>query len=212
MKDLRYFRRIMTLALVAGLVVTQIACDDDDPAKEDTPETITQVTLTFTPVGSDAPVETVTATDPDGLGPQELKVDQPIDLKINTTYRLSINLINGLLDPTEPEYNVTDEVEEEGDEHQFFFSWSAGVFSSPTGTGNIGTSGGAVNYTGADDSVDENGLPLGLTTTWTTAATTAADKSFTILLMHQPDLKSSTSTSADGEEDVNLTFTLNVAN
>lgn len=176
---------------------------DDDPEPENIPELITKVTLTFTPTGG-APV-LVTATDPDGEGSQDLQIDGPITLVKGTTYTLTIELINGLYNPGEDGYNITEEVRGEGEEHQLFFSWSDGSFSSPAGTGNIGTN-GTVNYRDEDD----GGLPIGLSTEWTAAAAPVSGKSFRIVLKHQPGIKSSTSTSDDGESDLDITFGLNI--
>lgn len=178
-------------------------CDDDDPKREDTPELITQATLTFTPA-TGSPV-IVTATDPDGEGIQDIEVDGPINLDLNKEYVLTIQLINGLADPGDDEYNITAEVEEESDEHMFFFGWTNNVYSDPAGNGNIDARADAVNY----EDEDENGLPLGLTTRWTTAAS-AASGTFHVMLKHQPDLKTATSTSATGESDLDITFTINV--
>lgn len=175
----------------------------DDPEPENIPELITKVTLTFTPTGGSPFV--VTATDPDGEGSQDLQIDGPITLVKGTPYTLAIELINGLYDPGEDGYNITEEVRSEGEEHQFFFSWSDGSFSVPTGTGNIGSN-GVVNY----QDEDESGLPIGLTTEWTTATTPVSGKSFRIVLKHQPGIKSSTSTSADGESDLDITFGLTI--
>ncbi len=187
-------------------------CKEADPAKEDVPELITKATLTFTPTGGGASV-VVTATDPDGEGVQDIKADGAINLAPNKTYVLTIDLINGLAAVTAPEYNVTDEVEEEGDEHIFFFAWTNNTFSNPTGNGNIDARVDAVNYTGASNSVDANGKPLGLTTTWasaTPAGTSILSGTFRVLLKHQPGLKTDTSDSNTGETDLDLTFTLNV--
>jgi hypothetical protein len=122
-------------------------------------------------------------------------------------------LINGLAATTAPEYKVTEEVEEEGDEHMFFFAWTNNTFSNPTGNGNIDARADAVNYTGGANSIDKNKKPLGLTTTWTAATlsgTTSINGTFRVVLKHQPDLKSDTSDSNTGETDLDLTFTLNV--
>ncbi|MDL5048529.1 hypothetical protein QQ054_21175 [Oscillatoria amoena NRMC-F 0135] len=200
------FRFLLALPLSVVLVFT--GCDDD-PEKENVPELITQVTLTFTPTGGGSTV-VVTATDPDGDGPQDLQVDGPITLVKTTSYILTLQLINGLLDPGDDEYDITGEIEEEADEHQFFFRFSDGVFSSPTGTGNIkdtpATPVGDITYLDEDD----NGRPLGLATSWTTADVTVSDQSFRVVLKHQPGTKSGTSTSLDGETDMDITFVLNV--
>ena len=104
----------------------------------------------------------------------------------------------------DPEYDVTDEVEEEADEHIFFFSWTNNVFSDPSGDGNIDSRTDAVNY----EDQDVNGLPIGLATSWTAGVVSSGD--FRILLKHQPDLKSATSESGVGETDLDLTFTVKV--
>jgi hypothetical protein len=178
------------------------SCDDDEPTKEDTPELITKATLTFTPTDG-APV-IVTATDPDGEGVQDIIVDDAINLEAAKNYTLTIQLINELAAPSDPEYNITEEVEEEGDEHMFFFSWTNNVFGDPTGNGNIDNRSDNVNY----EDEDSGGLPLGLETSWTTAA--ASSGKFRVLLKHQPDLKTATSGSADGETDLDIEFDINV--
>lgn len=199
--------RILLFASLTSVIV--FAGCDDDPQKESVPELITQVTLTFTPSTGGITV-IVTATDPDGNGPQDLVVDGPINLVPSSTYDLSIELINGLLDQGDDGYSITEEIEEEADEHQFFFRFSDGVFSAPAGTGNIkdnaSTPVGDINY--LDE--DVNARPLGLSTRWSTDNVTVSDKSFRILLKHQPGIKSDTSTSLDGETDVDITFVLNV--
>jgi hypothetical protein len=180
-----------------------VSCEVDDPVKEEVPELITEMTLTFTPSSGGGPV-IVMATDPDGEGVQDIQVDGIINLAPSQSYFLSIELINGLAQPSDPEYNITDEVEEEGDEHMFFFSWTNNVFGNPVGNGNIDNRADAVNY----EDEDANGLPLGLQTSWTTAE--ASTGNFRVILKHQPDLKSETSDSSTGETDLDITFTITV--
>jgi len=149
-------------------IILLIGCKSNDPQKEDVPEMITKVTLTFAPTGGGSPV-IVSATDPDGEGVQNIKMDGPINLPVGKTYTMQIDLINGLADPGSDDYRVTNEVEAKGDEHQFFFSWTNNAFSDPSGNGNIDNRSDPLNYTGGSDSKDANGRPLGLTTTWTTS-------------------------------------------
>lgn len=189
--------------LLPGLFMLA-SCGEDDPAKEDVPELITKATLKFTPTGGGS-VVTVTATDPDGEGVQDIKVDGPINLAASKTYTLSIELINELADPADAEYNITEEVEEEGDEHMFFFSWTAGAFTNPAGNGNIDARADAVNYLDKD----AGNLPIGLQTSWTTGSARSGDK-FRVVLKHQPESKSATSGFTTGETDVDIEFVLNV--
>ena len=185
------------------------ACSELDPVKEDTPELISRVTLTFTPLNTSVPIVEVTATDPDGEGVKNIVADGPINLSQATTYALSIQLINGLAIPGTKGYDLTEEVAEEGDEHQFYFAWTNGVFSDPAGSGNCDSPQGVVNYTGGANSVDTNGLNLGLTTTWTTFVTTATG-TFRVVLKHQPSLKTTTTGTDVGETDLDISFTMNV--
>lgn len=202
-------KSIASIFLVSATLFL-VSCSKDDPKKEDTPELITKATLVFTPSDGSAAV-TVTATDPDNQGAQPIRVDGPINLAKNKTYVMTIELVNGLAQPTDPAYDISEEVEEEGYEHQFFFSWTNNAFSNPTGDGNIDNAGDALNYTGGSNSKDKNGRNLGLTTTWTTANPTGTiNSNFRLLLKHQPDLKTNTSNANTGETDLDITFALNV--
>lgn len=195
----------LRLVLVASLLFPigfLSGCDDDDPQKEDTPEMITKATLTFTP-DSGAPI-VVTATDPDGEGAQDISVDSPINLEAHKSYTLSITLINGLAQPSDPAYNITTEVEEEGDEHMFFFEWTNNMFIDPAGNGNLDNRNDDVNY----GDQDVNSLPIGLETSW--IAGNQASGTFRVVLKHQPDLKTAASGSSMGETDLDITFEINI--
>ena len=185
------------------------ACKNEDPTPENIPELITKVILKFSPIGG-GPSITVTATDPDGGGVQDIEVDGAINLERDSQYAMSLELINELYLPGDPEYNITEAVQQEGEEHQFFFSFEEGIFLSPTGTGNIKESSssqtGSINYLDEDAS----GLPIGIHTSWTTLNVVASFKTFRVVLKHQPEIKSSMSTSLDGESDLDISFVLNV--
>ena len=191
----------LVLALLALFVTS---CDDDDvPAAENEEETITNVTLTFTPEGGGAPVE-ATWVDADGEAGSGQPVLSDVTLAANTTYILNIDFINAI-DPSDPE-SVTEEIEEEADAHMLFFGWTNNLFSDPTGDGNIGAGNrnDPVNYED-DDDPDGVGFPLGLETSWTTGA--ASSGTFRVLLAHQPDgQKTDTSDSTTGTPDVDITW------
>lgn len=194
---------LLSLLSLVLLVFVNACSDDIEPVREDMPELITKVTFTFTPDGGGTTV-IAAASDPDGEGVQDLTIDGPINLEANTTYTLTIGLFNELAGPGSAEYYISDEVEEEGDEHLLFFAWTNNVFSDPDGNGNIDNRADAVNY----NDEDVNGLPLGLSTTWTTS-TTASGK-FRVVLKHQPELKSETSTVDEGETDLDIEFDINI--
>jgi hypothetical protein len=197
-----FFR--LSLSLLAAVTAFASACTEEDPPKENVPELITQVTLTFTPVSGGTAV-TATATDPDGDGVQDIEVDGPVNLTAGQSYTLTLELVNGLATPGSPGYDLTEEIDEEAEEHLFFFGWTGAVFSDPPGDGNIDARSGEVDY---NDS-DAGGLPLGLSTSWT-AASTPGSGTLRIVLKHQPGTKSATSESTDGETDLDLSFDVTV--
>ena len=103
--------------------------------------------------------------------------------------------------------DVTEEIKEEGTEHKFFFSFTEGAFTSPTGDGNIDSPSDAINYLDKDSL----GLDLGLETEWTTKAEALSGGKFRIVLKHQDNgIKSASSSATDGETDFDLEFDLTI--
>ena len=178
------------------------ACEEDEaaPEEENEVEVFTDVKLVFTPTGGGAAVEAA-AQDPDGAGVQELQVLGAINLAANTSYTLTMVIENCLESPCEL---MNEEIEEEDDEHQFFFAFTNNAFTSPAGNGNIDSASDPINYNDSDG----NGNSLGLNTSWTTGS--ASSGTFTVQLQHQPDVKTATSGSTDGDTDFALTFNLNI--
>ena len=187
----RLLLKIGTLILGLMLLFT-MSCDEDVPPIEDEEEIITDVILTFTSNGNSI---TASAQDPDGEGPMSIAVSGPVLLSANTTYQLSIKMENSVAGES-----ITEEVEEEADEHMLFFGFTNGLFSNPMGDGNIDQREDAVNYLDEDAS----GLPLGLLTSWTTGE--VGEGTFRIVLKHQPDLKTAESTVNVGSSDIDLTW------
>ena len=181
------------------------SCETPEPVKEATPETITRLRLIFTPDAGESIV--VEAIDPDAEGVQEITATDSIRLFASTHYELQVQLFNELVEPAAPEFDVTVEIEEEGVEHLLLYAWTDGAFDSPSGDGNIDARADEVIYLDADD----NGLPLGLLTGWTTKSGEASLKgNFRIVLKHQPDLKSENSGMNTGETDLDFTFPLRI--
>jgi hypothetical protein len=196
-------------ALVACTLVTIALCvssceDDNSPKRENAPEAITSLTLTFLPSDGGAPVS-ATATDPDGEGVKGLVAGNPINLKVNATYTLQLQMINGLAPANSDQYNVSQQLEHEAGEHMIFYGWTNDLFSDPQGNGNIDNRSDPVRY----GDQDGNQLPLGLLTDWTTSSN-GGSGTFRVVLKHQPEIKSPTSSSADGETDLDVAFVINV--
>ncbi|MAD59151.1 MAG: GTP cyclohydrolase [Flammeovirgaceae bacterium] len=178
------------------------ACEEDEaaPEEENEVEVFTDVKLVFTPAGGGAAVEAA-AQDPDGAGVQELQVLGAINLAANTSYTLTMVIENCLESPCEL---MNEEIEEEDEEHQFFFAFSDDAFTSPAGNGNVDSASDPLNY----NDVDGNDNSIGLNTSWTTGV--ASSGTFTVRLQHQPDVKTDTSGATDGDTDFALTFNLNI--
>ncbi len=205
---MRTFKNYLLLGLIGSGLTFSSCGDDDAPGEELEEEEIDQVVLTFTNADGNELKFEANATDTEDF---DLDV---INLNAGATYTLTIELFN-----TVEGENVTEEIRDEApDEHQFFFAWTEGVFSEPSGTGNIspattdtndtvvGATGGDVEY----KDLDNNQLPIGLETDWTTAPAATSNGRFRVVLKHQPGVKSATTTSNDDGSDIDITWTINI--
>lgn len=183
---------VLFLAMLSGC-----KGDQETPAPENPSEVIDEVQLLFAPQDG-APV-VVTATDPDGDGPADISPNQVIELAPNTEYSLFITFENSISGE-----DITEEVEKEADEHMIFFEFGESLFDSPEGNGNIDNRSDQINY----QDTDGEGLPLGLVTGWITPAGGSGD--FRVVLKHQPDTKSASSTADDGSTDVDITWSITI--
>ena len=140
--------KFLVLALLFGaLSLSFTSCNSEDPEKENEGEVITDVTLKFTEVNQagtaiGTPFE-VKASDSNGVGLGNNLTIGTISLVRGKRYQMEISLFNSIENE-----DITKEVKEDGDEHQFFFLGTA-VVGSPLMT-----------YTYADQ--DKNGNPIGL--------------------------------------------------
>ncbi|MCH2032642.1 MAG: type 1 periplasmic binding fold superfamily protein [Tenacibaculum sp.] len=187
-------KTIKLLAIACISAITFASCsDDENPTPTNEEEVITTMTVTLSPAsGSDVVLKT---QDLDGDGPNAPVVTVSGNLLANTTYSGTILLENETEDPAE---NITTEVAEEADEHQFFYS-ATGI--TPTFT-----------YTGANDS---NGNPVGIT--FSLATGDAGSGTLTFTLRHEPNKTASgvsggDITNAGGETDIEASFDVTVAN
>jgi len=172
----------------AILCISMFSCDDEMPTPPEEEELIT--TLIYELTATDQPTVTMRFEDLDGDGGVEPTVTGGT-IKAGVTYEGAITLLNESESPSE---NITLEVQEEDDEHQFFFT---------------NTFDGVVNYADTDD----NDKPVGLVTTLLAADTGTGD--LTITLVHEP-VKDATNveqgdiTNADGSIDIEVTFSVTV--
>ena len=178
------------LAILFISVFTFTACSDDDDDDNDhdhdsEEELITTVKYTLTN-GSD--VVTLKFSDPDGDGAIEPVYEVSGDLTANSTYTGMIELLNETESPAE---DITEEVKEEADEHEFFYTSDV--------------SGLSITKTDTDD----NGNPLGVETSLTTVG--AGSGTLTIVLKHEPKKPNDgSSSSAGGSTDVEITFDVTI--
>ena len=185
-------KTIKTLSLIfASIVVLGLtSCSNDDdnnvePVNEE--EVITTLIVTLASPGN--PTITMTSNDPDGDGPQPPVVTVDGDLIAGVSYAGTVRVENRLEDPAE---NITEEVEAESEEHQFFFNAAAGL-----------------QLTTAYGNSDGNGNPLGTLIEATAGA--ASTGSWTVTLRHEPQ-KPNDGTLADagGETDIQVIFPVTI--
>ena len=203
MSAFNFLRKYSLFALLLAFVFVTGCEDEEVPEEVNELEVITDVKLIFTNKEDANDKVEARAEDPDGPGVQDLVILDEITLDINKSYTLTYEILNSLESPAE---DIGLEIQEEDDEHQFFFSFTADAFASPTGDGNIDVASDPINY----DDTDGNGNPLGYTTSWTTGATPLTGGTFTARLQHQPGEKTATSGANDGDSDFDLQFVLNI--
>jgi hypothetical protein len=109
-------------------------------------------------------------------------------LASGTTYSGSLVLLNETESPAE---DITEEVEEESDEHQFFY-----------------VAAGGLDVTVEATNVDSNGNALG--TEFSLVAGSQSNGTLTITLRHEPTKPNSGLADAGGETDIEVTFNVSV--
>ena len=170
--------------LLAG-ALTFVSCEKDDPEIRNEEELITTVKYTLTPQ-SDGSEVVFLFRDLDGDGGNSPVITAG-SLRSGIIYSGTLELLNEAETPVE---DITEEIENEGDAHQFFFISNANI---------------SVQY----NDTDLNGKPVGLKTVLTTG--NAGTGKFKIILRHQPDKNASgvangDITNAGGETDIEVEF------
>jgi hypothetical protein len=173
------------LVLVLISLLSFSSCDRKDPEPVNEEEVITTVEVTLTPVGGGAPV-TLKFLDEDGeQGSITPVITVSGPLQASTRYGATIRFLNETSSPTE---DISAEVEEEGNDHLICFDPSQNI---------------VITY----GDMDDNGLPLGLTTSWLTG--NPGDGEVSISLRHQAGTKTG-DCPGPGETDVEVTFNLTI--
>lgn len=170
-----------------------LACKKDEPNDPVIPneeEIITTLNYILTPMGGGSPV-ILTFRDLDGDGGNPPSITHGI-LDTNTTYIGSIELLNELENPVG---NITEEVEEESNDHQLFYQSTIPQL--------------VIEY--ADSDLNNN--PIGLATELRTENSSSGN--ITVTLRHKPDksasgVSSGSITNAGGETDIEVTFKIDV--
>lgn len=183
-------KKLFTLALAISTILFFSACEKDDPVIPNEEELIT--TLNYTLTSQDGTeVVTLTFQDLDGDGGNAPTVSEGV-LSTNQSYTGRLELLNEAESPAE---NITTEIQEEDEEHQFFFQSTVS------------------NLAIAYDDEDADGNPVGLSSMLTTGD--AATGNITITLIHEPE-KTATGvatgdiSNAAGEIDIEVTFPISV--
>jgi len=179
---------VSTLFLVAG-------CEDDPaaPGDENEQELITRVTITLTPVGGGA-TQSATINDPDGMGPLPPSAPSAVlQVAPGTTYNGTVRVFDAS-NPNDIE-DLTPEVEEEAEEHRFFYTLS-GVNGVTIPTSSLDT--------------DANGAPLGLTFQVVASPGASGTGLLRVLLSHYDDSPKGDGSVPSNETDVDVSFQIRV--
>ncbi len=173
---------------VLSLIVLSACSSDDTPDPVLEEEVITTMTITLSPNGGGTDI-TLKSQDLDGDGPNAPVLTVSGDLAAGVTYNGSIELLNETENPAE---DITEEVEELSDEHQFFYTITGGL-----------------DVTTAYTNFDGNSNPLGTEFTLTTGAASSGTLTFT--LRHEPKKPNDGSLAdAAGETDIDATFNIDI--
>lgn len=181
-------KTMKNISFYALLSIAMIGCSDDDTAPEviNDEELITTVILTLTQESGDQVV--LTTVDLDGDGPDEPVTTVVGNFSQNTQYQGAVQFLNETEDPAE---DITEEVIEEADEHQVFYTVSEGL-----------------NITTTYQDFDSNDNPLGVNITLETGE--ASSGSLTVTLRHEPVKPNDGLDSAGGETDIATRFDVTI--
>lgn len=167
---------LFLFSLLATAITFSSCKKDDDDGHSDDQELITTLLLHFENNGT---ATTFAWRDVDGIGGNAPEIDN-IDLAANTTYTLTLEVLDESKDPVD---DITEEIRDEDEEHIFLFE----------------DSGSLLTITTID--VDDEGNPVGLENNAVTGASGTGN--LTISLKHEADKSNPANT---GETDIEVTM------
>lgn len=187
MKKIKHTTVISALAIVTSL----LSCKKDKdlsplPAPvNNPPEVITSLHLTFVDSSNISSVQTFKFRDPDGDGGNPPVQRDTIKISANKTYSVSVSFFDETKNPIA---NITNEINNEKNDHQLFFNFSG------------------VNVQSFYLDKDGNNLPIGLMNLWRVKAT--SNGTVKVVLKHQPGIKNNSQST--GESDADVDFQLKI--
>jgi hypothetical protein len=180
----------LSISILAAISASFYGCNDEDPIIPNEEEVITTLVYTLTPSGGgDDVVLRFEDLDGDGGNQPVVTVDT---LEPGTTYTGTVQVLNESESPAE---DITEEVKEEGVDHQFFYVSS---LSDVT-----------ISYSDQDS----KGNPIGIQTEVSTGAADVG--TLAVVLRHEPNkiadgVKDGDIANAGGESDIEVVFPLYV--
>lgn len=172
----------LLFALLAAISSTLNSCKPDEHNHEDEHDAITKIQILFTDSATGTAAGTYTWADPDGIGGNNPTQIDTVKLDASKVYTASL-MLYALHDGTH-EDNITADILAEKNDHLL-------VYKNVSG-----------NVTVLSTDKDDNNLPIGLETKWTTGGSSSG--SVNIVLRHQPGVKDGTET--PGDTDVDIVF------
>lgn len=169
-----------------GIAALFISCKDDDPTPENPEELITTLNMVFTPHNG-GPSMTFQFRDLDGDG-GNAPVITGTTLATQTEYHAVLTLLDETTNPVE---DITEEILDEDEAHQFFFQ----------------TTGVQMDHT--YDDMDGNAKPIGVVNTFLSGD--AGIGTLKVTLRHEPNKSASgvadgDITNAGGDTDIEVVF------
>lgn len=193
MKNLSLSAKLMCLVCLFAMAACDQDANEPDPVNEE--ELITSVYLQFVDtLKADTALFSFVDIDGDGGNPP---IISNATLSDSTTYMVEVRFLN---EASVPADNITEEVIDEGDEHQVFYVVESGLDL-------------IVQYSVSDRNTDVNGRPIGVETI--AKSGTVGSGTLTLILRHKPNKEAAgvaqgDLTNAGGETDIELSFIVDI--